>query len=172
MYIAPGKAELASLCRSAASMSKVLAESVDAADREAAPAYDLAFECWKAMHDGELSPMEAVFTLQADAREQGLDKALVDAVVEEMERVLLRGYKDTVGMVPGADVASTPKELDAGPAPARPMTAIDIFKLQSEAGVKVGMPSLTDEERVGRTAAALGLVSKGFAPPRQSRRPR
>jgi hypothetical protein len=116
LYIVPSKSELAALARRYASMSKTLSESEDAADRAAAPAYDLAFEAWRAMHDGELSAPEALITLQADAREQGLDPGLVGAVVEEMERVLLRGYKDTVGMVPGASAAATPP-ADAGPEP-------------------------------------------------------
>jgi hypothetical protein len=174
-YITPGKAELAGLCRSYASMSKTLFESEDEGDRAAAPAYNLGAEAWRSMHgteDDAVDPAVAIAAMRASAREDGVDQGLVEGVIEEMERVLLRGYKDTVGMVPGADAASTPTELDAGLEPAVPMSAIDIFRRQQEAGVPVMAPTLTDEERVGRTAAALGLVSKGFAPPRQQRRSR
>jgi hypothetical protein len=52
------------------------------------------------------------------------------------------------------------------------MTAIDIFRLQYEAGVPVMAPTLSDEERVLRESEVIGLASKGFAPPRSSRRSR
>jgi hypothetical protein len=174
MYIIPHREELSRLCRSAASMGKMFYESGDKDDREAAPIYDLVFEAWKSLHEGESDAAGAIATLRADARERGLEPGLVEAVVEEMERVFLRGYKDTIMAAPAG--GAPPKELDSGPELfARPMSLYDIYRHKLELGQPLPVepsPDEADQERRDRTAVAIGRLSQGLTPPRSSRRSR
>jgi hypothetical protein len=177
-YIAPGKAEAAALCRAAASRSKTLAESEDKDDRAAAPAYDLVFDAWRSMHDGVEDAATAVAALRASGREQGLDPALIEAVIEEMERVLLRGYKDTLMAAPAKGAA--PKEFDAGPelfARPQPLAEILGHQMRAQAGQPAPAPDpdaadQADRERVLRESAQIALAAQGLTVPRGGRRAR
>jgi hypothetical protein len=176
-YISPGKSEAAALARQYASLSKSLFESVNADDRVNSRIYNLAAESWREMHAGD-GPALAVESLRTAAREDGLDPALTEAVIEEMERVLLRGYRDTLMAAP-ATTQSLQEESDPGPPPATPMTLATIYRLRAEMGEPMAAqgqaqadPDAADRERADRESVVISQMAQGFAPPRNQRRSR
>ena len=81
-------------------------------------------------------------------------------VVEQMEEVFLRGYRDTLQ---SAHVAPPPRRdpVDALPEPARAMSLCDIYRLKREMDQPIPPePSLdeVDRERIDREAVVGGQV--------------
>jgi hypothetical protein len=168
LYISPDKSELARLSRLAGSQARIMADSGDADDRANAAAYALLADAWQSLFEGTRDPAGAVAMLRAAAELGDVDPAAIEAAITQMEDVLLRGYKDTLGSVPVAmpGVASPPRDPPA-PEVARPMTMLDVLRLKAEMGQPVGeAPELVprgpeDQERFDRSLAIRQALHGG-----------
>jgi hypothetical protein len=166
LYVAPGRDEAAKLARSFALSARSMADSDDMADRLSSRAYFLASEMFRAISEGTQTPAGAVALLKAAAEAGDVDAGAADGVIDQMENIFMKGYKDTLSSVP---VAAPPPSAPANALsePARAMSLAEIYKLRSEMGQPAAPePVMSDEdlERANRTAAAYGQIRQGFAP--------
>jgi hypothetical protein len=163
LYISPGKDEAAKLARSTALLARSMAESEDMADRLSSRAYHLSSEMWRAISEGTQTPAGAIALLRAAAQQGDVDAGAIDGVIDQMENIFLKGYRDTIASVPVA-APKPPAPANALPEPARAMSLAEIYKLRSEMGQPAApepMPSDEDLERSARQIAVVGQAFRG-----------
>jgi hypothetical protein len=162
LYVTPDKSELARLSRAAGSMARSMAESEEKDDQMNSRVYHLAATAWRLIHDGERDAAGAVAMIRAAGEVGDLDAGAAEGVIEQMENVLLRGYRDTLM---AALVASPRRDpLDApGPEPAKPMSMLYIYRIKRELGQPPPLePTLdeADQERAAIEAAVAGQLAR------------